>query len=83
MKGLQEFYDGDFEQWMQEQDSESLKDEIDSSMRSYHTLFGEAFFCIGKPMPTYENDEALNRWVNWCIFYGRPKDEYPGAKYLS
>ncbi len=47
-------------------------------MGAYVKMFKEPFFLIDGPSINV-SDEELYRWLNWCIFYGKPRDEYPEA----
>ena len=78
MTGLQAFYDGDFDQWMEEAGS-ATKEHIDDCFGAYSATFHESFFILDGPSISI-SDEEVYRWLNWCVFYGRPRDEYPDAK---
>ncbi len=77
MTGLQTFYDGDFDQAMEES-GPMAREKLDESMGAYVKMFKEPFFLIDGPSINV-SDEELYRWLNWCIFYGKPRDEYPEA----
>lgn len=42
----------------------------------YSNRFQEAFFDEEGP-ESRVSDEELTRWLNWCLYYGKPRDEYP------
>lgn len=78
-QGLGVFYDSDFEQFLAEDhDAATLKKDTDDALRTYCSMFHEPFFNI-EDTSINVSDEELYRWVSWCIFYGRSKDEYPLA----
>ncbi|PKU88473.1 hypothetical protein CQR46_1574 [Bifidobacterium pseudolongum subsp. globosum] len=78
-QGLDVFYDSDFEQFLAEDhDAATLKKDTDDALRTYCSMFHEPFFNI-EDTSINVSDEELYRWVSWCIFYGRSKDEYPLA----
>ncbi|HCH21541.1 MAG TPA: hypothetical protein DEW10_01740, partial [Bifidobacterium sp.] len=54
------------------------REKLDESMGAYVKMFKEPFFLIDGPSINV-SDEELYRWLNWCIFYGKPRDEYPEA----
>ncbi len=79
-QGLDVFYDGDFEQFLAEDhDATTLKQDTSAALRSYCRMFHGPFFNIENTSSTNISDEELYRWVSWCIFYGRSKEEYPLA----
>ncbi|RSX52417.1 hypothetical protein [Bifidobacterium callimiconis] len=63
-----------FKEFCQEGESMPLGD----LLTSYAHVFHEAFFNMGEDGP-YVGEKKLRDWLNWCIFYGRPRDEYPFA----
>lgn len=70
-------YDGDFDQWLEESlQCEPMRQALGSSMTSYALMFHEPFFNI-EDASINVTDSELFRWVNWCIFYGKPKNQYP------
>lgn len=78
-QGLDVFYDGDFEQFLTEDhDETTLKKDTDDALGTYCGMFHGPFFNI-EDTSINVSDEELYRWVSWCIFYGRSKDEYPLA----
>lgn len=78
-QGLDVFYDGDFEQFLAEDhDATTLKNDTDDASITYCRMFHEPFFNI-EDTSINVSDEELYRWVSWCIFHGRSKDEYPLA----
>ena len=78
-QGLDVFYDSYFEQFLAEDhDAATLKKDTDDALRTYCSMFHEPFFNI-EDTSINVSDEELYRWVSWCIFYGRSKDEYPLA----
>ena len=78
-QGLDVFYDGDFEQFLAEDhDATTLKKDIDDALGTYCGMFHGPFFNI-EDTSINVSDEELYRWVSWCIFYGRSKEEYPLA----
>ena len=78
-QGLDVFYDSDFEQFLaKDHDAATLKKDTDDALRTYCSMFHEPFFNI-EDTSINVSDEELYRWVSWCIFYGRSKDEYPLA----
>ena len=81
MTGLQVFYDGDFDQAMEEA-GPATKENINDAMGAYSAMFHESCFLIDGPSISVSNEE-LYRWLNWCVFYGRPRDEYPLAERLD
>ena len=81
MTGLQVFYDGDFDQAMEEA-GPATKENINDAMGAYIAMFHESFFLIDGPSISVSNEE-LYRWLNWCVFYGRPRHEYPLAERLD
>ena len=72
--GLGEWYDGDFDQWMME--SPYSKMSYFDDLGTYSVMFHEPFFDIEGPCTT-ASEEEIYRWLQWCIFYGKPKEEYP------
>ncbi|MBT1166734.1 hypothetical protein [Bifidobacterium simiarum] len=42
----------------------------------YANMFKKPFFNIEAQGP-FVSDEELRRWVAWCIYEGRSRDEYP------
>ncbi|RYQ09082.1 hypothetical protein PG2093B_1366 [Bifidobacterium pseudolongum subsp. globosum] len=78
-QGLDVFYDGNFEQFLAEDhDAATLKQDTDDALVTYCGMFHGPFFNI-EDTSINVSDEELYRWVSWCIFYGRSKDEYPLA----
>lgn len=78
-RGLNALYDGNFEQFLAEDhDASTLKEDTDDALGTYHHMFHEPFFNIEDNSINVSDDE-LYRWVSWCIYYGRSKDEYPLA----
>ena len=43
----------------------------------YANRFKTAFFHVGETLLI--TDKELERWLNWCLYYGKPRDEYPFA----
>ena len=78
-QGLDVFHDGDFEQFLAEDhDETTLNKDTDEALGTYCRMFHGPFFNI-EDTSISVSDEELYRWVSWCIFYGRSKDEYPLA----
>lgn len=78
--GLRASYDGDFEQYLAEKHNAApLKRNLAEALITYCGMFHGPFFNIENTSSTNISDEELYRWVSWCIFYGRSKDEYPLA----
>jgi hypothetical protein len=78
-QGLDVFHDGDFEQFLAEDhDETTLNKDTDEALGTYCRMFHGPFFNI-EDTSINVSDEELYRWVSWCIFYGRSKDEYPLA----
>ncbi|MBT1181179.1 hypothetical protein JS531_04165 [Bifidobacterium sp. CP2] len=67
------FWDGDFDSFVADDTAP-----VETSLDSYADMFGKPFFQIGAQGP-YVNDDELKRWVDWCLFYGKSRDEYPLA----
>lgn len=44
----------------------------------YANRFKTSFFKVGEQGP-FVTEKELERWLNWCLYYGRPRDEYPLA----
>ena len=76
--GLQAFHDGDFDQAMAEA-GPATKENINDAMGAYIAMFHESFFILDGPSISVSKEE-LYRWLDWCVFYGRPRDEYPDAE---
>ncbi|TPF96862.1 hypothetical protein EP30_05460 [Bifidobacterium sp. UTCIF-39] len=66
-------WDGDFDSFVNDE-SATVEDLLDC----YSDLFEQPFFNIEAQGP-FVTDNELRRWVAWCLFYGRPRDEYPLA----
>lgn len=64
-------WDGDFDSFVAD-DSATTGDLLDC----YSDLFERPFFNIEAQGP-FVSDKELRRWVSWCLFYGKPRDEYP------
>lgn len=47
-------------------------------LTAYAVSHGNGFFNIEDTSINVTDDE-LRRWVLWCNYYGKPKDEYPLA----
>jgi hypothetical protein len=47
--------------------------------QNYRKRNGEAFFLIEETYPVI-SDAELREWLLWCMYYGKPKEEYPLAK---
>ncbi|MUH60579.1 hypothetical protein [Bifidobacterium canis] len=78
-RGLNVLYDGNFEQFLAEDhDASTLKEDTDNALGTYCRMFHEPFFNIEENSIRVSAEE-LYRWVSWCIYYGRSKDEYPLA----
>lgn len=45
---------------------------------AYADMFHRAFFRRGVS-ESKMSDEQLERWLNWCLYYGRPREDYPLA----
>ena len=67
------FWDGDFDSFVAD-DSASMGDLLEA----YAHMFHRPFFNIEAQGP-FVTDDELNRWVSWCLFYGKPRNEYPLA----
>lgn len=63
-----------FREFCEESRDMSLGDLLDD----YASTFHAAFFIMGEDGP-YVGKKELRRWLNWCLFYGRPREEYPLA----
>lgn len=75
--GFKDFYDGDFEQFLAEDHtSETGEQDARNAMLDYAIMFHEPFINLCEP-PVTASMEELYHWASWCIFYGRPKNEYP------
>ncbi|PJM75032.1 hypothetical protein [Bifidobacterium simiarum] len=61
-----------FKEFCEEGESMSLGDLLEE----YANVFHAAFFIMGEDGP-YVSDKELRDWLNWCVFYGKPRDEYP------
>ena len=57
----------------------ATKEHIDDWFGAYSATFHESFFILDGPSISV-SDEEVYRWLNWCVFYGRPRDEYPDAE---
>lgn len=51
---------------------------IGDLLTAYSVSQGNGFFDIEDTSINVTDDE-LRRWVLWCNYYGKPKDEYPRA----
>lgn len=47
-------------------------------LKSYALARWNGFFDIEDTSINVTDDE-LRRWVLWCVYYGKPKEEYPLA----
>lgn len=75
--GFCEIYDGNFEQWMAEE-AKSSGESMDDSFSCYCRMFHKPFYDIENANVNI-SEEELRRWINWCIFYGKPREKYPPA----
>ncbi|KAA8830182.1 hypothetical protein [Bifidobacterium tissieri] len=48
-------------------------------LTDYANLFHGAFFHVAEQGP-FATERELKHWLDWCLFYGRPRDEYPLAE---
>ncbi|KAA8831459.1 hypothetical protein EMO89_01620 [Bifidobacterium tissieri] len=67
------FWDGDFDSFVAND-----TDRVEEALVAYAHMFGRPFFNIEEQGP-YVSDDELKRWVDWCLYYGKPRDEYPLA----
>lgn len=67
------FWDGDFDSFAADKSAS-----IEDSLVAYAHMFHQPFFDIEEQGP-FVTDDELHRWVSWCLFYGKPRDEYPLA----
>lgn len=51
-------------------------------LTAYAVSHGAGFFDI-EDTSINVTDKELHRWVSWCNYYGRPKEEYPLAETLT
>ncbi|NMM99735.1 hypothetical protein G1C96_0313 [Bifidobacterium sp. DSM 109958] len=63
-----------FKEFCEEGKSMSLGDLLSDYAHTFHA----AFFVMGEDGP-YVTDKELRDWLNWCVFYGKPRNEYPLA----
>jgi hypothetical protein len=54
----------------------------DDLLIRYNADNDEPFFCIEETYPVI-SDAELREWLLWCMFYDKPKDEYPLAKQFA
>lgn len=57
-------------------DGNTLQNAIGNASIVYHSKFHEPFLNI-EDTSIDVSDEELYRWLCWCIFYERSKEEYP------
>jgi len=63
-------YGGDFEAFLHDDDA-TMGELLTSYARNFH----EPFIDLAHPM--YVTDEEARRCIEWCLFYGKPKKDYP------
>lgn len=77
VQGLNVAYHGDFERFLAEDhDATTLKKDTADALGVYCVMFHKPFFNTEDNSISISAEE-LYRWVSWCIYYGRSKDEYP------
>ena len=57
----------------------ATREHVDDTLGAYSATFHAPFFLIDGPSVSVSKEE-LYRWLNWRVFYGRPRDEYPDAE---
>ena len=57
----------------------ATREHVDDTLGAYSATFHAPFFLIDGPSVSASKEE-LYRWLNWRVFYGRPRDEYPDAE---
>ncbi len=89
VEGLQVHYHGDFEQFLEEGRHEGpMQRKLNSLAQCFHAMFHRPSYFLNEHdqiINEYDPiipDEDLYRWLGWCIYYGRPKEEYPDAQRL-
>lgn len=79
-RGRRTSYNGDFARYLAEKRATAtLKMSLAEALTVYCGVFHDSFLNIEDTSISICDDEELYRRVSWCIFYGRPKKEYPLA----
>lgn len=77
---LKDLYDGSFEQYVAEGKSDPTP--LTTLEQAYVMAFGGPLFVIGHQYPDFTEDQ-LRECLDWCLYYGRPKEDYPKAAELG